>query len=290
MFRIEQYRIIYTIHIAQELVSVEIYDFINNSPKAGYKAFNLKKNINPLTYSDYPSVYRELELKDTSCFVDSMGILNLLFKVKKSSNISNILKGPKKTDLKYSEAGPVITVNMEKEERMVFPLSLKSPFGAGSIGALLKEKKFNIHTVVSDECGITSINSTSVQMEEKDMERLKYIIEYCYYCCHPRLDYKAEDDKDGMYIETNYSIKTMEELLELVDGQLKLNLNDAFNVYVDSKEKMKFIFSGNPASFNSIKEKMAERYDILSHGKCNISGKPFFRYNRGYIYFFKYTD
>lgn len=269
---------------------MEIYEFINNSPKAGYKAFNLKNHVIPLTYGEYPGVYRELELKNTCYFVDNKGILNLLFKVKDGLDIKNILRGPKKIDLKCDEEGPVIFVNIENGKRITFPLSFNAPFGPGGIGALLSEKRFNIHTVVSDECGITSINNASVQMEDRDMERLRYIVEYCYYGCRPRIEYELEDNNDGMYIEMDYSLGAMEELLDIADEHLKSCLEDVFNVYIENKEHMKFIFSGNPMSFETVKKKMAEKYSIQNHGKCIISGKPFFRYSRGYIYFFKYDD
>lgn len=269
---------------------MEIYDFINNSPKAGYKAFNLNNHVNSLSYGEYPGVYKELELKNTCYFVDDNGILNLLFKVKDGLNIKKILKGPKKIDLKYAEEGPVISVNIYKGERIAFHLSFKTPFGPGSIGSLINEKKFYFHTLVSDECGITSINSASVQMEEKDMERLRYIAEYCYYGCHPRIEYELEDSKDGVYLEMDYSIEAMEELLDFVDGNLKSNLEENFNVFIEKKEHMKFIFSGNPMSFEAIKKRMTEGYNLLNYGECTIAGKPFFRYKGGLIYFFKHTE
>lgn len=269
---------------------MDIYDIINN---AAYitKCNSTEENkyIKILDKNDFLDVYEEIKLRNTFLIIDKKGNINFYIKLKAPYLIKDLAEGNKIslfTDWSYY--GPEIILNIKGMERIPgFILELDKNLDVFTLQKFLKNKEAFIQYVIQDEAGIIKLLTEKIIIDEGFVERLKYFIELDFYEAYPIITESEKLDEEGYYIKTNSDINVLEEVLNITGGLSWQITDEPITVHVEADDFYTVIFSGDMTNIGAILDEISKKINIIEEGRTKVTGKSFFQYKNGLLYFFK---
>jgi hypothetical protein len=268
---------------------LNLYEIINDAEYAVKCGdLNCTNHIVILDKKEYGDVYREIENKTTFLLVDKKNNINFFVKLEEGFFIEHIINCEPQIFINRDICGPEVVVNFGLDnEFTAFTLELDKKYDLFVIKKLLESTAVHYQYVIQDESGIIKLFSKKIEIGEGFIEKLKYMLEFSYYCRYPRIDMVQDDNREAFFMEVKGELSNLEMLMDIMDDLGKMSYNDDFNVYIDGYENYKIFFSGYVPNIDIIKNKILMKTGILEEGISHISGKAFFRYNKGLIYFSK---
>ena len=269
---------------------MDIYNLIDNAAYiAKCNSTEENKYIMALDKIDFEDVYRELKYRDTFLIIDKKGDINFFIKLNDPTIIKYLL-GSNKISIhaEWNYYGPEILLKIDVIERIPgFILELENNMDAFILQRLLKNSKAFIQYIIQDEKGIIKLLTEKIKMDRNFIERLKYYIELDYYEKYPRIIEEEIDGENGYFIKTQARIETLEEVLVVIEGLKIEGTNEQIIVYVEANDFYKVIFSGDIIIIKIIIDEISKSVNIIEEGRTEVSGKPFFKYCNGLLYFFE---
>ena len=253
-----------------------------------YKSINFTRHMLPLSRIDYDYVYRKLKYKDTYHFVDEGGTVNFLIKIISGKQIESVMKGAKSIYVFRDMNGPGIELSVGGlDKSYVFLFDLSDNRHRDNLKKLMSRREVFMHFIIYDEKQCIKCFSALLNIDSRIFERLNYMISLTTEGCYPRLELNEHEKEDANFIVVKSNTAVLEELLNIVDSLQKWGSKDCFTVYVSEQSGYKIFFAGQAINLNYIKNEILKKFQIFGEGIEPPSGKPFFKYDRGMLYFYK---
>lgn len=267
---------------------MEIFEIVEKTKNnSTYKPLSSNGYMVPLNSREYDYVYRELRYKNAFHFTDINGDLNFLIKINMGKDIERVVKNRKILDVIGKKEGPCIELNIEDmDQKYLFVFNLKNEVSMLNIKSLLNKQKIYLHFIICDEKSCIKNFTALFELNEIIVEKFRYFTELCYYQSYPRIDFTGDSNKKAWVVIFDESFEILDEILEITDKLKNWGSMDKFNVYIEYKDGLALIISGECNNINYIKKEIGKRYKIIKEYEDTPKGKPFFRYDRGMMYFF----
>lgn len=267
---------------------MDIYDIINNAAYiAKCNSTEENKYIRILDKNEFLDVYEEIKLRNTFLIIDKKGNINFFIKLKDPFLIKDLTENNKiYLFADWSCYGPEIILDIKGMERIPgFILELDKNLDVFILQKFLKNKEAFIQFIVQDEQGIIKLLTEKTIIDEGFVERLKYFIELDFYGAYPIITESEELDEEGYYIKTNSDINVLEEILNITGGLSRQIANESVVVHVKADDFYTIIFLGDTTNIGAIFDEVSKKINIVEEGRAMVTGKPFFQYKNGLLYF-----
>lgn len=246
------------------------------------------RHIIPLDSRYYNFIYRELNYKSTFHYVDEMEMLNFIIKVDTPKNLEKIYRSKKLVYVTKDLNGPVIEIvldSLEVSYKFLFDINIESHLYNAK--KLIDNKKVIIHFLFTSVDEMYKALSIPMEIDEGSFNKFIYILNYCYEGQYPRINFEGYESEEGYCLSFNDDNYILEELLEVIDKLEKWKCKDVFSVYIEKGDNLNLVFDGKITNIDFIKNELIKKYKIVDEGNRKVSGKPFFLYDKGLLYFYE---
>lgn len=268
---------------------MEIFNRIDSAVRDEvYRGLDSDKHMVSLKPSEYGFVHRELKYKNTFHYIDLNDNAVFLIRITSARGIETVMKGKKVVSVARGLRGPSIELNVDGfGERYRFDFDLDNHINLYELKRILASREVFMHFILLGEEQYLHCFSAMLSIDNRIMERLVYMLELTSQGEYPRIDFKGFSDKECSYIKFNGDLKLLEDMLEALDKLQKWGSKEEFNVYVDYDQGFMFFFEGDTKNKEYIKKVLIQKYELQEEGMGKARGKPFFKYEKGMIYFYK---
>jgi hypothetical protein len=255
-----------------------------------YREINSTHHILPLSYKEHTHIYSELKFNDTYHFIDNNEDLNFIAKLNPQDNINRIINSRSALYVSRNLDIPVIEFIFENEQSSLsykFKFNLFDNKHLNNIKHLLRSKKVYLYFLTNNNNLLYKNYSNLVVFDEFTLNKFTYFLEFCYngYC--PRIEFEGFSNQNAYFFIFDCDATVLEDILDITEKLQKWGSRDTFTVSVERNNNYKLYFSGNISNLDYFKKELTKKYRLIDEGTIQASGKPFFRYSQGSLYFFK---
>lgn len=268
---------------------MEIFKRIDSAVRDGVRrGFDSDKHMVSLKPGEYGFVYREMKYRNTLHYIDTFDDAAFLIRITSAREIERVMNSKKVVSVIRGLKGPTIELTVDDSgQKYLFEFDLESSIHLYELKRILAVREVYMHFILWDEEKCLHCFSATLSIDNRIFERLIYMLELTSFGEYPRIDFKGFREEDCSYIKFNGDIRLLEDMLETLDKLQKWGSKEEFSVYVDYDQGFKFFFDGNTKNKEYIKKELAPKYELKEEGTGKPHGKPFFRYEKGMIYFYR---
>lgn len=267
---------------------MDIFEKINAASNSSrYKILDSNKHMITLSSGEYDFIYRELKHKNNFQYTDLEGRVNFLIRISTIKDVETVVKNRKTVSVLRELEGPGIELGIEGlANRFIFTFDLNNQVHLYNLKKLLKNREAYMHFLLWNENNLINCFTALLEIDQRILERLIHMLQLTNSGEYPRINFQGYNALNCVYFVFDYAEGLLEELLDTVDILQKWGSKDIFSVYIDFEQGYKVIIDGNAQNKDYLKKELTKKYTLIEEGNCKPSGKPFFKYDKGMLYYY----
>ncbi|KMT23099.1 hypothetical protein [Clostridium cylindrosporum] len=258
-----------------------------------YKSMPKSQLLSPLARGEYGFIYESLKEEKTFSYIDENNNINLVANCG-NRNIMTILKAKKSIYIDKHALGALIQVKfLEYGFSFDFVYDVYNNYDYSIVNSIINSSEgIIINFLINYESGYSKAFHLNFDLDDKLKERLNYIKDTTFNLQYPRIDLeiKNENEKVSRFLEYEYNLKIVEDVIEACDKLCKWKSSDNFIIYMSYDKNITLYLSEECKNFNFIKSELSSKYNLIDEGEKVIKGVPLLKYDRGYLYFNSHKD
>jgi hypothetical protein len=277
-------------YITYGVITLDIFNIIDSAKnKTSYAKMDSSKHMITLKTMDFGFVYRELKFKSTFHYIDSSDHVSFLIKITSAKDIEVIMKSRKTVSVIREIDGPGVELIIEGvEKRFIFPFELDNPNHLYELKKLIESREIYLYFILYSQEQCVQCFSALLGVDDRILERLIYMIKLTSLGEYPRVEFESIRDELTEFIKLKGDSKVLEDVLDITEMLQKWGSKDRFIVYIDYDGDYKVFINGNIQNMKYIKKELLRKYELIEEGIVDVpTGKAFFKYDKGMIYYFK---